>query len=357
MATTRDLLSGARQPKWTFTLLNELEQPLRDLLTVKSWSFELNMHARLWGSGNLELLTDRGIDFQKHRLRVTYNPGVDGVDPWNVGVFLFAEPGVEREDTHSVSRVKLIGKLAIPDEDSTVQSYSVAKGRNLVKEAETLLRSVGETRLRVVDSELVAREPLQFKAGESLLTVINELLEAAGYWSLGVDGGGTYTIEPYRLPAERPILWEFQRGVRAVHVPSWTRDQDVSSVPNRIVCRTTGTDEEPALVGVAENEDASSPFSFQARGRWVTKVYDVEAANQAEINKLAQRHLVQDGNPVASIVIEHAPVPIFPRQAVRFVSEGISTVATVARMSVSSPGYLVRTELKEARGDYDKGLD
>lgn len=347
MASFQELLSGARKPRWTFTLMNSLDQPLRELDTVESWSLELNANTRLGASGSLTLLHSGGIDFQKHRVRVTYDPGVEGVDPWHVGVFVFAEPGVQRDATHSTVSVKLLSKLAIVDEDATTETFTVPAGANLVQQAETLLRSVGETRLSVQDSDLTARESIQFNAGEPILTVVNEILDAAGYWSLNADGNGVYDLSPYRLPNERPVVWEFEEGAQAIHVPKWSRDQDISSVPNRVVCRTNGEDDKPALVGVAENTDADSPYSFQARGRWVTRVYDVEAAGQAEINSLAQRRLLQAGNPVATLKIEHAPVPVFPRQAVRFQSAGVRTVATIAKMSVSSPGFLVSTELKE----------
>lgn len=347
MASLQDLLTGARKPRWTFTLLNSLDQPLRELDAVKSWSLELNANTRLGASGNLELLHSGGINFQKHRVRVTYDPGVDGVDPWHVGVFVFAEPGITREATHSTVSVKLLSKLAIVDEDATTETFTVSAGANLVEQAETVLRSVGETRLSVQESELAARESIQFNAGEPILTVVNEILDAAGYWALSADGNGVYDLSPYRLPHERPVVWEFKEGARAIHVPKWSRDQDISSVPNRVVCRTSGEDDKPGLVGIAENTDADSPFSFQARGRWVTKVYDVEAAGQAEINGLAQRRLLQAGSPVATVKLEHAPVPVFPRQAVRFQSAGVRTVATIAKMSVSSPGFLVSTELKE----------
>lgn len=347
MASLQALLAGPRKPAYTFTLLDSLDRPLRDLDTVKSWSIELNANTRLGASGSLELLHDHGVDFQKHRVKISYNPGVEGADGWDLGVFLFAEPSLEHEATHSTMSVKLISKLAVVDEDSTVQSYSVAKGQNLVQEAAKLLRSIGETRMSVQDSDLTARESIQFSAGESILTVVNELLDAAGYWSLTTDGSGAYRLEPYVLPSARPIVWEFQAGELAVHAPQWSRDQDISSVPNRVICRTSGEDETPALVGIAENTNKESPFSYQARGRWVTRVYDVEAAGQAEINQLAQRRLIQAGYPVGTISIKHAPVPVVPREAVRFTSGGVSAVATVAKMRVSSPGHWVSTELKE----------
>lgn len=357
MTQLQKQLAGARSPRWIFTLLNSQDQPLRDLTTVKSWSIELNANTRLGASGNLELLNDEDIDYQKHRLKVTYDPGVEDVEPWNIGVFLFSQPGVEREPTHSTVKVKLISKLAIVDEDTTLQTHTVPSGANLVQEAERLLRSIGEKRLHVEPSELLARESIQFKAGEPVLTIVNELLDAAGYWSLTADGGGTYRVYPYQLPSERPVVWDFEAGVQAIHTPSWSKDQNISNVPNRVVCRTGGEDDKPALVGVAENTREDSPYSFQARGRWVTRVYDVEAAGQAEINALAQRRLIQAGNPVSTVKIEHAPVPVFPRQAVRFKSEGIDTTATIAKMSFSSPGYLVATELKEVSSDHDPRSD
>lgn len=342
------LLEGPRQPQWVFTLLDNEDRPLRRLRTVSEWILELNPLANLGDSGSLTLLAgSENVDFMKHRVRVSYDPGVDGVSAWDVGVFLFSEPGLDREETHSVTSVGLVSKLAILDDDAVEGSYTVPKGANVVETVLSLIESTGETRATIAASQEYVREPIVFDAGESKLTIINQLLDAIGYWALTVNGEGIYVSGRYVAPADRPVTWDFVEGEHATHAAKWSRQQDLTGVPNRIICRTTGTDEEPALVGVALNEDTRSPFSFQARGRWVTRVYDVEATSQAQINAMAQRRLVEAGSPVSTVSLTHAVLPIRPRDLVTLRSRPLNTWATVQKISVSKPGHVMHSELRE----------
>lgn len=342
------LLEGPRQPQWVFTLLDNEDRPLRRLRTVSEWSLELNPLANLGDSGSLTLLAgSENVDFMKHRVRVSYDPGVDGVSAWDVGVFLFSEPGLERDDTHSVVNVGLVSKLAILGDDAMEESYTVPKGANVVETIIQLVKSTGESRVSVKASDERVREPIVFEAGENKLAMINQLLDAIGYWALSVNGEGLFESGPYVPPADRPLMWDFVEGAHATHSGQWSRQQDLTGVPNRIICRTTGTDEEPALVGVALNEDAASLFSFQARGRWVTRVYDVEATSQAQINAMAQRRLVEAGSPLANLSISHAILPLRPRDLVTVKSAPVNARATVQKMRVSAPGYVAHSELRE----------
>ncbi|MDO5050005.1 MAG: hypothetical protein Q4D87_09015 [Actinomycetaceae bacterium] len=341
-------LEGARRPDWVFTLLDEADRPLKRLRTVSAWSLDLNPLAQLGDSGSLTLLVGvEGVDFMRHRVKVSYDPGVEGVDPWGLGVFLFAEPGLDRQETHSTTRVGLVSKLAVLDDDKLEESYTVPKGANIVQTVLALVESTGETRVTVTASGEYVREPIVFDAGESKLAIVNQLLDAVGYWGITVDGEGVLTSSPYVPPAERPVKWEFVEGEHATHSGEWSREQDLTGVPNRVVCRTAGTDEEPALVGVALNEDPVSRFSFQARGRWVTRVYDVEATSQAQINAMAQRRLLEAGSPVATVSVEHAVLPLRPRDLVVLESSPLRVRATVQKLSVVSPGFLMSSELRE----------
>ena len=86
-------LARNRSPRWRFTLLDDQDVELRDLRGVVTSSGEIAPRERLGGSASL-VLDDRGdgIDWMKHRVRVTYDPGIVGVEPWPMGTYVFASP-------------------------------------------------------------------------------------------------------------------------------------------------------------------------------------------------------------------------------------------------------------------------
>lgn len=328
---------GARQPRWRFTLLDRNDQPLRRLDGVTGGDVKVEALTRLGGSGSLALdERGQGIDWMSHRVQAVYDPGISGVDGWPIATMLFTSPHLTRQDGLIGYSVELLPKLAVIDEDATETGYSLAAGANIVDAVVALIESTGETRISATPSDKVLANPQTWPAGESKLTIINDLLTSAGYWSLWCDGSGLFRVEPYLSPADRPVAYRFEAGQASIHKAGWEREQDLASVPNRYVVVGQGTDEEPPLVGVALNEDPDSPFSFQARGRWITRTETgVEGADQAVFDQLAQRRLTDAMSPTGKLSVIHAPVPLEPNGRVAFRTAPVSVDATVMSMSYS----------------------
>lgn len=329
-------LHGARSPQWKFMLLDRQDRPLRELEGVDGGGGEVVAQSRLGGSASL-IIDERGqaIDWQSHRVQAIYDPGIPGEDPWPMGTYLFTSP----EEAHGTPGVTydvgLLTKMTAVDEDSTEARFSVAPGEPVIPIVRSLIESAGEHRISVTGSDAVLSSGITWDAGISKLTVINELLTAVGYWSLWCDGGGVFRVEPYLDPASRQPAYTFRHGERAVHFPEWGRSQDLSSVPNRFIAVGQGDEENEPLVGVALNENPDSPYSYQARGRWITATEEgVEGDSQAIFDQYAARRLRDLMNPVARMSATHAALPLAANDLVEFIPEdGIRRLATVQRMS------------------------
>jgi len=317
--------------------LDNADHPLRRLDGVTGGDVKLQALTRLGGSASLGL-DDRGqdIDWMSHRVQAVYDPGIAGVDAWPVMTMLFTSPTMTRQDGLTAYSVDLLPKLAVIDEDATEGRYSLAAGTNIIDEVVALIQSTGENRISATPSDKVLANPQTWDAGESKLTIVNDLLSSAGYWSLWCDGSGLFRVEPYLAPADRPVAYRFEAGAASIHKPGWEREQDLSSVPNRYVVVGQGTDEAPPLIGVALNEDPESPFSFQARGRWITRTETgVEGADQSVFDQLAQRRLRDAMSPVGKLSVVHAPVPLEPNERVAFRTPTWDADATIQNMSYS----------------------
>ncbi|MBL5974792.1 MAG: hypothetical protein D3X82_13785 [Candidatus Leucobacter sulfamidivorax] len=326
---------GPRKPRWRFRLLDSQDQDLGLLDGVKGGNCEVVALSRLGGSGSLTI-DGRGqdIDWMRHRVQMVYDPGIPGVEPWPLATMMFTSPTLHRTATLSRFEVTLLSKMAVIDEDTVEAVYSLAAGAPIISTVVALIQSTGETRIAATPSEATLSNPLVWDAGESKLTIVNDLLQAAGYWSLWCDGAGLYRVEPYTLPADRPVSFDFAAGQTAIHRPAWDREQDLSSVPNRFLVIGQGTDEDPPLVGVALNENPDSPFSYQARGRWITATETgVEGDSQVVFDQLAQRRLLDAMSPVGKLSVSHAIVPLEQNQKVIFRPRGLTArAATIQRM-------------------------
>nr|DAU37586.1 MAG TPA: tail protein [Caudoviricetes sp.] len=280
------------------------------------------------------------------RVRVDYaTPG----QTWGLGVFLLSAPTRSYGEAGSTWDVDLSSPLALPDADCVDRTYVVKAGSNLIDVAAGLLRDTGLERLSITPSTATASSDIVYDPGKSKLTIANELLSAAGYWSAHPDGEGQVHLDPYVRPAARGVAYDFREGARAIHLPEWERELDAASVPNKVVLVSEGSQDKAALVGVATNEDPASAYSFQARGRWIVETQTgVEAANQESIDSQARRRLIDVSTPSASITIQHMPVPLQPNQVAGFSSQGHTTQGVVKEIEYTlDPTALVKTKLLE----------
>ena len=340
-------LDTHRKAAYTVTLLDWADRVVRRLDGVTGGNVTLSNSTRLRASGSLNLTEACGhIDWMSQRVRIEYT--ANGVS-WGLGVFLLSAPTRSYGEAGSTWSVDLSSPLAVPDADCVDSTFTVKAGSNLVGMAADVLYESGLERLSVTPSSAVATSDMIFDPGKSKLTIVNELLGAAGYWSAHPDGAGQVHLDPYTRPAARAVVYDFREGARAIHVPEWEREQDAAAVPNKVVFVSQGSADKAALVGVAVNEDPSSPYSYPSRGRWVVETRTgVEAADQESITAQARRRLIDVSTPSAAITLQHMPVPIQPNQVVGFTSQGHAAKGVVKEIEYTlDPTALVKTKLLE----------
>lgn len=345
------ILHTHRTTQYTYTLLDHNDEELHQLDGVKQAAITLSATTRLRARGSLSLV-DRGQVIRWGSDRVRVDVKVDtrlGTRSWPLGVFLLASPKKQYEDDGLYWDVELLGKLVIVDEDKVDQTFSVPQGMNVVDQVVALIRGCGENRVTSTPSTAVTSSMMTWESGTSKLKIINELLASINYWSLWVDGSGAFRVEPYVRPGDRSPSWSFVEGESSIHLPQWSHDQDLASVPNRVVLVGQSSDTDPALVGVSMNEDPSSPFSFQARGRWVTHSESgVEAADQEVLNELARRKLLDLSLPTSTLSVSFLPLPLEPNHVAQWVSQGQSVLASIRELKFTcNPDELCSAELVE----------
>lgn len=333
LAQAWETLTGPRVEDYWVEVLTRDEHRAGRLDGVIGGRVEFNVHGTIRG-GFQVTLRDVGQDLDWSSMRLRPWVRVNNLT-WPLGVFLPASPRLSHDEHGLAWEVPCLDKMSVLDQDVTTEAYSVPAGTVVTQRVASIIAAVGE-HAAITPSDLTTRSPLTWEPGTTKLRIVNDLLESINYFSVWADRGGLLRAEPYRRPQDRALAATFARGEAAIHSPRWSREQDIAGVPNRTVLLVEGDDDNPGMVAVADNTDPESPYSIPRRGRVVAQVYEnVEAADQATLDALAQRYLSDASSPSAVLSVSHATVPLDGNAVVRFASEGVDTLAVVEGWQVS----------------------
>lgn len=336
-------LTSHRAEGFRFDLLNLNDKVIGSLGGVEqnSGSLSFSVYADIRGSGNLTV-NNADIDWTQHRVRISYLAG-EGDDQIEVPLITAVPraPIEAHKATGWSADLELYDKTLILSEDTYGVSYAVPAGTNPITAVTNVITSTGQPAPELLTTTTdVLATAMVWEAGTSKLKIINDILDAAGYFALYVDGYGRFHADPYTSPQTRPTMWSFE-GSDAVYLPEWTRDRDVFAVPNRYVCVGTTNGETPALSAVATDE-SDGPFSFASRGRWITKAdLDVEATSQAVLDLLAERRLYEAQQVTETLVWTHPWLPFTLNEVVQF--NGVRAVVWKQAVTLSIGGLITST--------------
>lgn len=338
--TPEEIITGNRNTKYYLDILDANDAPLIRLDGVTDGRLDWVANAVIKGGGEL---TVRDVNQTINWLTVRLRPVmvVEGLPEQPLGVFLVSEAPESWENGRSWA-VKLLDKTTILDQDVVTATYGVAAGTVVTTAITTVITGAGITNYKVAASAATLSGALTWPAGTSKLRIINDLLAVINYFSLYSNFEGQLVAEPYTLPANRPIVYEFVDGANAIYEPNFTRDYDIWKIPNRVVVTGQGDGTTAALTSSLDNIDPNSPYSIANRGRVVGYTEEgVEAADQATLDAYARRRLVELTTPTAGVEIRHAPVPgLTVNQTVRFrrLPADIDARHTVSKTEITLKG-------------------
>lgn len=322
-----DPLIGGRITTYRFDLLDRDETPLGELASVapQGGYMEWHAYAAVKGGGSLPLI-DRGvdIDFLNDRIKVTALLAGPAADPTPVevplGIYLPAAPNEAWTGLGRRWDVELADKCSILDQTITTdlygnpRSYVAPMGTNVIDRVRAIITSAGESIAAIEPSDVTLPNALVWEPDATILTILNDMLQAAGFFALSVDGQGQFRTAPFVALQDRPILYESSAplgdGPNSLRAPEWSRERDIYSIPNRYVAISQGDGEAEAMFAVAVNMNPNSPFSVPSRNRFITRVTTgVEAVDLATLQSFAQRGLAQASSVTSGITTSHMFLP------------------------------------------------
>lgn len=353
--------SGSRREEWRWDVLSRTGEYLYPLDNVESGKLDFSIFNAIRGGGDLSYVVPtsgggEGIpDWNNIMLQpwytVTFSDGTQ--ESWPFGVFIPSTPGKKHSDAAIKLDISLYDKLLILDQDAFEDAYSVPAGTVVTDRIRDIIYGATQVNdfVAIDASTETVKNDMVWEPGTSKLRVVNDLLSAINYFSLWVDGYGSFRSSKYLSPADRATEWDFKDNWESIYLPDFEDEQDTFDTPNKFVVVSSSDGTTPALVGVATNENPDSPFSYQSRGRWIVqKEQGADATSQAVADAIAARRLVDVTASSRVIKIKHAIVPLDLNDVVAFTraAVGISTKGTIQSMSVNTvPGSLIETRLSE----------
>lgn len=221
----------------------------------------------------------------------------------------------------SIKRGNLTHKLTLVDPLRRLTTtrlttpLTVAAGTNVANTVAEWIRNLGEN-VEVTPGAQTTLTPQVWMPGTTeLLEPINDLLTSANYWGIHTGRTGKFRILPYTLPENRPTTHSFIAGDGSKMVGDYEAEEDYEAIPNRFIAvceayQPQGSDADLiTLVGIAENKNPNSPYSYAARGEWVDHYDTVEATSQKEIDGIAARRLAALTGGGDYVDIQHAWLP------------------------------------------------
>lgn len=357
--STKEILYGARSTTFRYELLTHDPATGIDSLSgyldgvEPSGSLSWSASASVKKSGSLNVFDlptaavglSRIADVNLVTVRIRPVLVIGGLPEIPLGVYEITAAPESWSDTGRTFALEVHDKSTVLDQDAVETTFTAAAGSRVLNVIAAVIESAGE-RIAVDGSDVrTLASALVWDAGTSKLSIVNDLLSVLNYNSLWVDGIGNFRATPYVRPADRSIRYTvlndeagqalirvLSDGPESIYTPDWSRDRDSYGVPNKVIAVQSGAAGSPPLTGVATNEDAASPFSFAARGRWIVRTLtgvevpdysalsDPAAATVAFLQSKARQSLVASSAVQAAVSVKCLPIPLELLDTVQFAS-------------------------------------
>lgn len=350
-----DTLRAHGVEEWTWRVLNWDRRIVGELDNAGTGSIDLNVHDTVRGGGNV--LWEGTRADEPDWVDVLLQPwfkltAPDGsVVEWPLGVFIPSTPIRQLGEHGLLSLDVRFYDLTLRLQGQALdEPYVVARGDNLVEHARQLVESVlGPGSSAIESSDVTARTPMVFTPPMTVRQALGKVLDAAGYFAPYADNKGLIRSSPYRAPADRRAVWHFRDGDVADYAPGVERESDWFSIPNRVLAYSQPTGDDVTLQAIASNDDPDDKLSTVNRGYWDRIEENIQAADQAALQDVADRLLATSRDATAKVTLEHLPVPVGLNDRVTFEHDGDDPVSAVVQtISITTePGQLWTTTARE----------
>lgn len=320
-------------------------------------SLQRNLDTEIKESGSVDYVGafSIGADLVRVYLDAKFTGG--DIEHVCLGTFLATTSSRTAKGSVSSSTINLSGRLKELADNAVVSPICISEGTNLVAAAKQIIE---EASLTVIsdDSQFTNSSPLYYgvqgngeqgsASSDSKLAMVNDLLQRAGFNSANTDVYGNVLLTRAVPIEQRPISWEFIEGKQARFLREMSEEYDTSQVAN--VVYTVYTKDDSQVIGIAEDNDPNSPFSFQAIGRYISAKYEYQDEATQEVADAKAQELLSSARAVLrKETIKHIYAPITLGDAVllTYRTAGVQGKFSVRTMRINLvAGCLCESEVR-----------
>jgi len=323
---------------------------LQDVYAIDAFgdggTIEYNSLTELKVSGSVPFvhLPDIGNDF----VRIYSISELGGkVEQLLHGTFIIATPTSTIKDTSQQGSADMYSLLHILADIKIVTPLCILAGTDVVAYAKDMAQSAGLKCIADASSYLLAAA-MNYDAGTSYLSIINDLCAVAGFASADIDAAGTVLLHRHIDLASMAPSLVLKDDDRCVFATDVRYEFDIFDVPNVVVAVVSN--EEESFSATVANNDPLSPFSTLRRGRKIVEVETfTEIASLADLELKALDVLTEKTSTVESIEIRHSYMPLQTNQCIRldYSDADLSFTGIVSKISMAlAPGMTCSTRLQ-----------
>lgn len=325
---------------YTYRLVDMAGNTIRDRLEgITGRTLEANVAAPIRWTGSLQLEAPPWWDMWRTRIQVVYHR--TGRAEEIVGTF-HARPETSVAAAGRVQVAVALYDLTIhPQEDEIAGVWTETAGAVVTTRVQSILAGIG-LRTSVTPSAETLRRDLVFEETATKLRVINDMLDAAGFFALHTNQLGQFQVRPYEPPQTRPVVYTFATRPDAEHTAR-VETEFPQTLPNKIIGRAPGDGDAPDLVSVA-----TDPDDYAQTGVWRSRTYpNLEATSQATLDLQTARLLVTARDTATVVERELLPRPLAINDVVADHTGARYTVERITRRL--QPGQTMTVRMREVK--------
>lgn len=216
---------------------------------------------------------------------------IDGV-AHSLGIYLPATVQEAEDETSRSVHVEAYDRSWRVRDTYTESQMTIPAGTGYILAIEQLLTACGIGLISATQNSAVLTEDrADWALGTSYLDIVNQLLGEINYNPLWFDAQGVGILEPASDPTAANIEHTLDdTNVKSLMLPGISKETDVYSAANVIICICSNADKSGPMVATSENTNPQSPLSIQRRKRRIARVVQVSnIASMQELQAYADR--------------------------------------------------------------------
>lgn len=276
-------------------------------------------------SGVIEMNSDRAIKTQfkgAFQYPNPIDPYVDYLAPFMVlvypdgtvtstqmGLFSIPPTGALFEQSYATGAFQGYDLTWNLDDDGFGADYTIAAGTVVTTAIKTILTGAGFTRYSIPNSAATLSVARTWASDKSKLTIINDLLNAIGYYTLFSDRYGILTSFPYNdLQTVQPATTLYS-GEGSTVVGAIKKDVEFSGIFNKVRILKEGA-ATGSITWTQTNSNTASPVSTVNVGRTIYREFKYQDLDSLTVAKaLAARKLQEAASLYSKYEIRTLPDP------------------------------------------------